>query len=321
MSVPSLEISKVICVDVHQPKIVAKKTGIQDVSGNKIRSHDEDASNKPHASRIQASVHSHSSSLSPDGSGHHYPEMARSKSLDESPLFEMIGSQHKCWQEAIQRSKTAPVKSRNERMPVLEDKSGVTRDGRRRSHIEDNNDPPLDSRFKASLQPQPSTSQPKGPTGSRHHHRELVKSKSLDERANEQEAIRRPKRVPSMYASRNMQMPARLTGLTRKPAIKFKSGVTRKGNQSHLEDTSDQPQVFSFKTLLHSQSSSHESNCSQDDEIIRSKPFDERASLEIVSGQHTSQQEAKRRPKTSLRKLSRQKTMPELEHTCYTTKL
>ena len=93
----SRETKRVICVDVHQPKTIATKPGIQvksAVTRKGAQSHPEDTSDKPHLSKFQESHRPHSTSLPTKGSRHHYREMVRSKSLNESSLFEMIGSQH-----------------------------------------------------------------------------------------------------------------------------------------------------------------------------------------------------------------------------------
>ncbi len=111
-SAPSRETnrSRVISVDIHEPKIITTKPEIKVKGGlrrNGSRSHHKDNSDKPHISRIKASVQPRASGLPPDGSRQHYREMVPTYSLDERALFEMISSQQKCQQEAIRRTKTS----------------------------------------------------------------------------------------------------------------------------------------------------------------------------------------------------------------------
>ena len=164
----------------------------------------------------------------------------------------------------IERPKTAPSTSRNEKILEREltdftKKPGISVNSDvasgRRSHLEYTNDQLRASNAKASLQSQSLGRQPTGPKSSQQHYRKVMRSKSLDEQAvvgkigsqqeSRKEAIGRPNRVSSTL--RNKKIPdCNLTGFTRKPGIKFKSGVKRKGSrsrlkgsQSHLENTSE----------------------------------------------------------------------------------
>lgn len=110
-STPSCKTNRVVCVEIHQPKIITTKQGIQVNSGVATKGSQSqlgDTSDQPHASRFQALPQPQASNPQTTGSRHHYHDMIRSKSLDEHALFEMIGSRNKCQQEAIRRPKTAP---------------------------------------------------------------------------------------------------------------------------------------------------------------------------------------------------------------------
>ncbi|KAL9988241.1 hypothetical protein ACROYT_G002665 [Oculina patagonica] len=331
-SAPSRETIRVICVDIHQPKIIATKSGFQIESGvtNESRSHLKVTSGKPHASRIHASAQLQSSSLPLKDPRHHYREPVRSKSLNERALFEMISSQHNSCQEAIRRPNAAPSTARSKKLPErkltgftrktgIKLKSGLTGIGRR-SHLKDTNDQLQAARLQASLKLQSSSLRP---DGSRHHHREMVRSKSLDERAlcamidsqhkSWPEAARRPKTGPSTARSKKMPV-HKLTGFTRKPGIKGKSGLTGIGRRSHLKDTNDQLQASRLQASLKLQSSSLRTDGSRhhDREMVRSKSLNERALFELIGSQHKSCQEAIRRPNTAP-STARSKKVPERE--------
>ena len=85
-SAPSSETSRVVCVDVHQPKNMRTKPEKQ-VKGTR---HDK------------------------------IPEMMRSKSLDERALTRIVGSQRQCLKKATRRAKTAPLMKRSVKISECE---------------------------------------------------------------------------------------------------------------------------------------------------------------------------------------------------------
>lgn len=142
--------------------------------------------------------------------------------------------------------------------------------------------------------------------GTRHHYRELIRSKSLDERALvrmigsqrqcRQEATRRAKTAPSMARSMKISE-CELDGFERKPGRKVESSVTTKGDQSHLEDISSKLQASRFRASLKRQASSPIPKSSRHREIIRSKSLaGHECELVSMSGSQTKCQGQKTIP-------------------------
>lgn len=255
-SAPSCETSRVVCVDVHQPKNMRTKPE-EPVKGTW---------------------------------NDNIPEMIRSKSLDERELARMIGSQRQCRQKTTRRAKTAPLMERSmkisecepdgfKRKPGPKVESSVTTKGDQ-SHLEDTSSKFQASRIRASLKPS-------SPLPKSSRHREITRSKSLAGHEYQQkETILGPKRALS--TSRNKEMAtSKLTGqtaLTRKSHLNVNSGVTTKGSQSHdLEDNTKRLHASRFQAPLHAQSSSLglKGSRHQYHEVIRSESLDKHHPFEM----------------------------------------
>ena len=328
ISEPSRE---TICVDIHQPKI-STRLGIQVKSRTKTKPTQcylEDI-DKYHASTFQASLQPFSSRLSPKESSHHHLKKAQRQSLDG--VFEMNGSHHKPWKEAIRRRERVLSTRSNKKIPDGYLSNGFTREpGNKkrgvttigtRSHQEDIRERSHVSKTQALVMPQWSSLQAKD---SQRHYCEMVRTKSLNERAlfdmmgsqhkSQQEATGRPKTELS-NTQRNKKIPQ--SG-TRKPAIKIISGVTRTGRRSHRLDTSDPFQASRFKPshrppFLSPRPRGPKGSLDQFREMMTSKSLNKRPSVGKIGIQEKSWQEAIKRPNTAPLRRNMKKPEPNLTH-------
>ena len=293
------------------------------VKRNETRSYHENTEKKCHA-KIQTSFDSRCLSLRSRDSRLHCHEMVRTKSLNERTLFEMIGSQHSSCQ--VRKPETAvPATLRNTQIAERElttftrntgikVASGVTKNGRRSRRLDTNYQ--LQALRSNASHPSPSlTPKPKGPKCSRNQFREMMTSTSLNERQSlgkigfmqkpRQEAIKRPKTVPSTRRNKKMPEPENLThGLIRELGIKVKNGVRRNVRRSHRLDTNDQLQASRLKASHQPQSSSPKAkdlrgSRYRDRGMMRLNSLDARALFEKIGIQHERWQEAMRRTKTA----------------------